>query len=645
MGSNPVSTVGYLTRLNMNEIGDSMSVLHHSEDRWPYRCDSPLGMLADAAFDGIFIAEHGIVSAANQGLARIFGYELEDISGLPLETIFGQSSQMIPLLQPSRTSEFHARRKDGSALFIEVCNAELGEGTFIFGIRDITRRRSEEERLMESEARYHDLIAIGHDLVCTHLLDGRVLTANAAVTRVLGIPGDEFQTLTIQEIMAPADRPQYAEYVESLLQRGTARGLMRVMTRDGRTRVWEFQNTLMTTGVDGPFVRGLARDVTERKLLEAQLGQANRLTGLGRLAATVAHEFNNVLMGMQPFAELLRQPNPSPKVLETCAHHLSNSIQRGKRVAQDILRYTQPAAPVISPLNLAAWWKLLSPELHAQLGSQITFNSWIPDDLVVIADALQLSQVFSNLVNNAQDAMHEGGTLTIRAEATSTEERYPFGVVSDSPSFVHLSVSDTGSGISQEIRGQLFDPLFTTKAHGGTGLGLAVAHQVITRHAGHIFVESEVGVGTTFHIFLPRGTVDQPVATLEAPVERIPIRARRLLIVDDELSITEGLREILVFEGFQVGVARTGLEALTAVERFLPDLVVLDIGLPDIDGRDVAKRLRLAHPDLPIIFSTGHADAAELIHYSPARFLRKPFDVDLLLDTIADLESDLLEAH
>ncbi len=428
----------------------------------------------------------------------------------------------------------------------------------------------------------------------------------------------------------------------------------------------------MTRGGDGPFVHGLAcdvterkgallelrhseersssiienaRDITERELLEAQLVQANRLTGLGRLAATVAHEFNNVLMGMQPFAELLRQPNPSPEMLETCAHHLSNSIQRGKRVAQDILRYTQPAAPVTSPVNLAAWWKLLSPELHAQLGSHITFNSWIPDDLVVIADALQLSQVFSNLVNNAQDAMPEGGTLTIRAEATSKDEQYPFGVVSDSSSFVHLSVSDTGSGISEEILEHLFEPLFTTKTHGGTGLGLAVALQVISRHQGHIFVESEAGVGTTFHVFLPRSAADHPVTTPEAPAERVPIRARRLLIVDDEESITEGLSEVLVLEGFQVGVARTGLETLAAVERFLPDMVLLDIGLPDIDGRDVAKRLRLAHPELPIIFSTGHADDAELNRYSLARFLRKPFDVELLLDTIADIENDLQETH
>lgn len=228
--------------------------------------------------------------------------------------------------------------------------------------------------------------------------------------------------------------------------------------------------------------------------VESQLEQADRVDSLGRVAATVAHEFNNVLMGIQPFAELLERPNLSNETLAKCAQHIRNSVQRGKAVALEILRFTQPSAPERKALPVNDWLEGLLPEIEAQCDNSTSVAIEQPAlSPVIWADAGQMAQVITNLTNNARDAMPRGGTLTIRVRAPETEEQ-----------FVQISVIDTGTGIPPEVMEHIFEPLFTTKKNRGTGLGLAVAYQVVHRHGGVIFAESEIGSGTAFHIFLPR---------------------------------------------------------------------------------------------------------------------------------------------
>lgn len=229
--------------------------------------------------------------------------------------------------------------------------------------------------------------------------------------------------------------------------------------------------------------------------VESQLEQADRVASLGRVAATVAHEFNNVLMGIQPFAELLERPNLSNETLTKCAQHIRNSVQRGKAVALEILRFTQPSAPERKALRVNDWLDCLLPEIEAQCDNSTSLQVELPAVSPVIwADAGQLAQVITNLTNNARDAMPLGGTLTIRVGVSETQEQ-----------FVQISVIDTGTGIPPEVMKHIFEPLFTTKKNCGTGLGLAVTHQIVQQHGGIIFAESELGSGTAFHIFLPRG--------------------------------------------------------------------------------------------------------------------------------------------
>jgi nitrogen-specific signal transduction histidine kinase/ActR/RegA family two-component response regulator len=379
--------------------------------------------------------------------------------------------------------------------------------------------------------------------------------------------------------------------------------------------------------------------VTERGLLEAQLIQANRLAGLGRLAATVAHEFNNVLMGMQPFAELMQRPDAAPAMISRGAWHIANSIQRGKRIALDILRFTQPAEPVTATVNLGDWWADFLPEAEGMLGNIVRIESDIPPGLHAVADRGQLSQVLANLVANSRDAMPGGGVFTVRAGEPQAGALYPFGVVPHSEEFVQISVTDTGCGIPPHAMSSVFEPLFTTKQSGGTGLGLAVAHQILTQHRGYLFVESRPGRGTTFHLFLPRGVAPEKVAG-EA-VASHPVRACKLLIIDDEVSIVEGIRILLAGEGIEVESIGRGSQAVSTVARFRPDVVLLDFGLPDMDGSEVCSRIREVDSGLAVIFATGHGDRRTIydgLNDSRTRFLQKPFEVSLLLETMAGLD-------
>ncbi|MCU1244986.1 MAG: Blue-light-activated protein, partial [Acidobacteria bacterium] len=610
--------------------------------------------------------------------------------------------------------------------------------------------------------------ATTHDLICTHDLDGRILSVNSAACETLGLPASTLQKMTIQELLPPVAAEGFASYIHTLRHHGFAVGMMTIMTAKGERRVWEYRNALDQDDTSGSVVRGVAwdvtqrerafqavrrseeyfrsiientsdiivivglngkiryespsvervlgcardahvgshiidlfhpedagrvaeflvgqiadpkaiqsielralhqagtwrsfeivannlakighapaivmnaRDITERKLLEAQLVQANRLGGLGRLAATVAHEFNNVLMGMQPFAELMQRPDASPQIVSKGAWHIANSIQRGKRIVLDILRFTRPWVPVTATIDLGEWWQTFAPEAEAVLGNAVVIESTIPrHGLHAIADRTQLSQVMANLVANARDAMPGGGKLTVHARELAADMTFPFGVVPNPDRFVQISISDDGCGMAAEVMDRVFEPLYTTRQSGGTGLGLAVAHQVLTQHGGYIFVESEVREGSTFHLFLPRAA-SAPGQTRVGRPAKAPA-ARKLLIIDDEESIVQGIAELLGHDGMEVQSIGSGFQAAQAIASFQPHVVLLDFGLPGMDGGEVYARIRALQPSLPIIFATGHGDR-QLLHDKlddpRTRFLQKPFEVADLLAMMVDLETE-----
>jgi two-component system cell cycle sensor histidine kinase/response regulator CckA len=376
-------------------------------------------------------------------------------------------------------------------------------------------------------------------------------------------------------------------------------------------------------------------DDSERLRLENRLLQAERISSLGRLAASVAHEFNNVLMGIQPFIDLLTKRAGSDPAVKMAAPRIADAVARGKRITQEILRFTRIGEPTRAPVNVAEWLHTFEPELVQLAGPLVTVTTEAEPSLTMLADAHQLRQVFANLVVNAHHAMPNGGRLEIRAASDAMNN----GDASPIPA-IHFSICDTGVGIPQDTLHYIFEPLFTTKKFGGTGLGLAVASQVVQQHQGHIYAESTLGEGTTFHILIPAAPAESIAAPRQQTTSRRVRPAMRVTLVEDDESVGAGLVAILDFEGIATDWVRLGSEAVSRIAARFPDAVVLDLGLPDLDGMQVYEQIAARWPDLPVLFSTGHGDQNLLTNAPSGKkvgYLQKPYDSDTLLAALDEL--------
>jgi signal transduction histidine kinase len=384
-------------------------------------------------------------------------------------------------------------------------------------------------------------------------------------------------------------------------------------------------------------IAGVVQDVTERRRLENRLLQAERVSSLGRLAASVAHEFNNVLMGIQPFVDLLTRKAGADPTVKLAAPRIADAVARGKRITQEILRFTRIAEPARTVVNVADWLQAFHPELEQLAGPSVTVTVEAEPSLTMLADAHQLRQVFANLVVNAHHAMPHGGRLEVRAAADTMRNG------NDRPvNAVHFTICDTGTGMPQETLRYIFEPLFTTKTTGGTGLGLAVASQVVQQHEGHIYAESVLGEGTTFHIVIPAS--EPSTAAPKQPESRPRSHALRpdmhVTLVEDDDAVGAGLAAILDYEGISVDWVRLGAQAVARIAARLPDAVILDLGLPDVDGIKVYEEIAKRWPDLPVLFSTGHGDENVLKNHRVGKhvgYLQKPYESDVLLGALEEL--------
>jgi two-component system, cell cycle sensor histidine kinase and response regulator CckA len=382
----------------------------------------------------------------------------------------------------------------------------------------------------------------------------------------------------------------------------------------------------------------VARDVSEERSMRATIEQNARLSSLGRLAASIAHEFNNVLMGIQPFAEIIsRGANGDPR-LSSASAAIRESVRRGKAITADVLRFARPAELTLEPLDLQSWYASLDIQLRDLLPPQVELVIDVPGESIVAAvDRSQLEQVVTNLVLNAKDAMPYGGAVRVSA-APNAVKLIQKGLVDDTRGRdAVLSVADSGAGIPPEVLPHIFEPLFTTKRSGGTGLGLAISHSIIARHGGQIVVETSSESGTIFHVLLPRS--DAALSQSPAEPEPSPRTSRKILIVEDDVNVAAGLFAVLTLQ-HDVTLVENGTDALSSLEGYVPDVVVLDVRLPDMDGTEVFRRMRRKQPDLPVIFSTGHADERQIgdVLLQPnVRYLLKPYESETLLRLVDEL--------
>jgi PAS domain S-box-containing protein len=489
-----------------------------------------------------------------------------------------------------------------------------------------------DELLRDSEAHFHKLVDDAPVMLWTMNARGECDFINRRLQDFFGAEDLALLGAGWLDAVHPDDRDETAAVVEDWIRsRAWARREVRARSSDG------FHNFLIEAapryGPDGTFLGliGSCVDVTERDLLEQRLEEKKRLSSLGRLAATIAHEMNNVLMGIQPFASIITRTNDR-YALERASMHISNAISRGRRITHEILRFANATEPELAPIDVRGWLDAHREELEGVLGPSITFEIQVEPGLRILADAVQLQQVFTNLATNARDALTatvNGGRFSIEARTASARRA---AALPDPGPYVHFIIRDSGPGIPPEILDRIFEPLFTTKTT-GTGLGLAVVAEIVRKHGGDVQIESTPDDGTCVHLLL-RAT-SEPVALEEiARDDRFPSSVRKLLLVEDNTTVADGLVALLALEGVAVEVADCGAAALAAVERFDPDLVLLDLGLPDMHGTEVFTRIRERHPELPILFSTGHGGEAELDSFLKQNFtgyLLKPYDLASLI--------------
>jgi len=332
-----------------------------------------------------------------------------------------------------------------------------------------------------------------------------------------------------------------------------------------------------------------------------------------RLAATMAHEFNNVLMGIDTFVEVLRRRNVDERSRDALAH-IQQSVNRGRRISSEILRFTRAPKPVLAVIDVKSWLLEFLPEAKALTNGRATVSG--EAGLTVRGDVSQLNQVLANLVLNARDASADDAPIAIHAGRDGES------------GMLDLQVVDRGTGIPDELRERIFEPLFTTK-RSGTGLGLAVVHQVISAHGGSVRVETKVGEGTAFHLLLPLGP----------PSERTsPTLPEAVLLVEDDAGVVAALREMLRDEGVSVKAAASAEEALVELERERPGVLILDVGLHGMSGLDLYEVIAGRWPRLPVIFISARYEAVDLarILLQPhVGFLRKPFESEQLLAALS----------
>ncbi len=603
---------------------------------------------------GIVEADQHLIRRVNRRICEVLGYSRDEL----LQMNFAQithpddseaSAEALTLILSGQTSKFEVekryRHKEGHYVWLQVAVSvmrnEQGRIDGFIGVsHDLTDRKIAEEARMELAQRLQLILDSSSEGM--YAIDDRGICtlANRAAAESLDFRVTDWIGKNVHELIHLNPDGQSADNCEIMAVATGVRGPVRLRedifwSRDQTPVHVEYS---VAPVVQASRCMGAVitfRDVTEKNQLKKQLGQAERLTSLGRLSATVAHEFNNVLMGIQPFAEVIRKSAPSDERLQRAANQISQSVVRGKRITQEILRFTQPSEPVRKPVEVGPWLVDLAPELRSLLSDDIQLDV-LPaqDDLFVSIDPTQVQQILTNLTMNARDAMPSGGRLVITARANPPHSSFPFGVVANPERFIHFMIRDTGMGMGPDVVSHIFEPLFTTK-RSGTGLGLSVVHQIISLHGGEVFVESTPGKGTLFHMFLPAATT--PVIPAAIPEVAMPSVGQKILLVEDDEAVASGLQANLEMEGIEVRIVGLGKEAVPAIEKARPDLVICDIGLPDMNGAEVYRAIAARWPDLPFIFSTGHGDESRLEHYLKlphVGYLLKPYEFDELLKTI-----------
>jgi PAS domain S-box-containing protein len=493
------------------------------------------------------------------------------------------------------------------------------------------------EREVDERTRERDQIwGISRDLYVVMARDGHYRNANPAWRIELGYEVSELVGMGFEELVHPEDLDRARDAVTQLFDGDVVEDLeVRVRARDGEYRWFAW-----TCVPDGDVVYGMGRDIQRRRDMEDQLRHAQKLEALGRLTGGIAHDFNNILGGIGGAIEVVTDRlehgrlDGTRRLLDAAC----GAVKRAAGLTHRLLAYSRQQALSLSDVDANAIVRGLDLLLRPLLGEQVSLDLRIQGDLWrTLSDASQLESAILNLAINARDAMPGGGTLSIATRnATATD------IGMGRADYVVIAVTDTGTGMSRSVVEKAFDPFFTTKAIGqGTGLGLSMVDGFARQTGGRAIIDSQPGRGSTVSLWLPRHAGTTAATHTHIDHGARPGEGQRILLVEDEHMLRSLSREVLEEAGYAVDDCAEGTEALRRLRASpAPNILVTDIGLPGMDGRQLAIAARETYPDLPILFITGYAwDAFADTPHLPERaaILSKPFSLHALIDAVSDV--------
>ncbi len=594
----------------------------------------------------------GRVVQSNSAFSALVGYDEAELLGRPISELIhpadraNNACSLRELLDGTRDSVVITKRllhRSGAEIWgdVNIALVRNESGMPIMIVR-MTEDCSERKRVQDERDR---LFNLSLDMLCVANFDGWFMQVNPSWTRILGWSSDELKSRPLIEFVHPDDRGKTLDVRAGIIIPGAPVREFenRYVCKDGSVR-WLSWNVHPIVELRQIFA--VARDITERKQeederrrLEARIMRAQRMEGIGTLAGGIAHDLNNVLAPILLSVEMLK----SESINETQRDILDTidvSARRGAEMVRQVLSYARGVEGDRIPLSLASLMRDVQRLVRERFMSSVTLRSELPADLWSLhGDATQLQQVLLNLCLNARDAMADGGTLTISARNATLQQAELLDHDSSPGDFVVVDVRDTGTGISPEHLEQIFDPFFTTKGIGeGSGLGLSTSHAIVRSHGGFIQVETALGVGTVFRLYLRATSAPLPQLPVNVPV--IAVGAHEcVLVVDDEAPIRRVLQSTLERYGYRVLLANNGAEALEifAARSAEIHVVVTDLMMPVMDGLAVIRAIRAQAPELRIIAVSGLATKErreEVLQQGASHFLAKPFTTDTLLSTV-----------
>jgi PAS domain S-box-containing protein len=517
--------------------------------------------------------------------------------------------------------------------------------------------RAAQENLRRSELNFRSLVTNAPYGICRCDSTGKILDANPAFLDMLGTSADELLGQHIFGLYA--DNEKWFDLADFLRSSAPFKGLTAEWKRgDNSTTVVRVSGRAVANGGEGLVFELFAEDVTERRALEQQLRQSQKMEAVGRLAGGIAHDFNNLLMVISGYSEFLLERLGTEPSLRGPAQEIASAAERASSLTRQLLAFSrkQMLAPRVVNLNDVATENIKM--LTRMIGEDI--------DLVLVpaqglwpvrADAGQIEQVIMNLAVNARDAMPSGGKLTIETSNITLDEEYArFHAPLRPGDYVMVAISDTGAGMDTETQSHIFEPFFTTKGTKGTGLGLSTVYGIVKQSGGYIWVSSEVGRGTTFKIYLPRVAATGEAAALvaAAPIDyrKVEPGTETILLVEDEANLRYLARQYLEKQGYKVIEAADGAVAMqiaVAHDKTI-HLLLTDVIMPGMNGRELAQRISEIRPNVKVLYMSGYTE--NVIGHngtldSGIRLLQKPFnlrDLKSIVREVLDATPTPLEA-